>query len=44
VTIGAPFFPERDGWPEMVHLRDLARSVIAEGTGEPLLESGLSPA
>lgn len=41
VVIGAPFIPAGSGWPEMVRLRDRARIEIAEGTGEPLVESAV---
>jgi 1-acyl-sn-glycerol-3-phosphate acyltransferase len=34
VIIGAPLVPEAQGWPEMVRLRDKARTIIAQGTGE----------
>jgi fatty-acyl-CoA synthase len=34
VTIGPPVRPEGEGWPEMVRLRDLARTEIAGGCGE----------
>lgn len=34
VTIGAPHQPERQGWPEMVRLRDRALDDIARGCGE----------
>ena len=28
VTIGAPIWPQAEGWPEMVRLRDLTRAAI----------------
>jgi 1-acyl-sn-glycerol-3-phosphate acyltransferase len=34
VCIGAPLIPQASGWPEMVRLRDLARSTIARESGE----------
>jgi 1-acyl-sn-glycerol-3-phosphate acyltransferase len=36
VTIGAPLVPAAQGWPEMVRLRDEARTIIAHGCGEPM--------
>ncbi|MGH7894987.1 MAG: 1-acyl-sn-glycerol-3-phosphate acyltransferase, partial [Candidatus Binatia bacterium] len=38
VVIGAPLRPAGSGWPEMVRLRDQARTAIAAGCGEPALE------
>ena len=35
VIIGAPLVPVRQGWQEMVRLRDDTRAVIARGCGEP---------
>jgi len=35
VIIGAPLVPTGQGWQEMVRLRDQARTVIAQGSGEP---------
>ena len=34
VTIGAPIYPQAQGWPEMVRLRDAAVEQIARGSGE----------
>ena len=34
VTVGAPLYPARDGWREMVRLRDLARAEIARASNE----------
>jgi 1-acyl-sn-glycerol-3-phosphate acyltransferase len=36
VTIGTPLVPKGQGWQEMVRLRDQAREVIAQGSGESL--------
>lgn len=36
VTIGAPLTPETRGWQAMVWLRDQARSIIGQGSGESL--------
>lgn len=36
VTIGTPLVPKGQGWQEMVRLRDHARSVMAQGSGESL--------
>jgi 1-acyl-sn-glycerol-3-phosphate acyltransferase len=36
VMISAPLVPAAQGWPEMVRLRDEARSIIAHGCGEPV--------
>jgi 1-acyl-sn-glycerol-3-phosphate acyltransferase len=38
VIITAPLPVEGDGWPEMVRLRDLARTVIVRHVGEPPLD------
>jgi 1-acyl-sn-glycerol-3-phosphate acyltransferase len=35
VIIRAPLVPAGQGWPEMVRLRDEARAIIAQGSGEP---------
>jgi 1-acyl-sn-glycerol-3-phosphate acyltransferase len=34
VAVGAPIMPQGSGWPEMVRLRDLARTEIARLAGE----------
>ena len=34
VIIGSPLVPAEQGWPEMVRLRDEARTIIAHGSGE----------
>jgi 1-acyl-sn-glycerol-3-phosphate acyltransferase len=39
VVIGAPSSAQGAGWPEMVRLRDLARTAIAREAGEWLLDS-----
>ena len=36
VIISAPLVPTAQGWPEMVRLRDEARTGIAQGSGEPM--------
>jgi 1-acyl-sn-glycerol-3-phosphate acyltransferase len=36
VMISAPLAPAAEGWPEMVRLRDEARTIIARGCGEPM--------
>jgi fatty-acyl-CoA synthase len=36
VIIGRPVVPAAQGWQEMVRLRDEARAVISQGTGEPV--------
>jgi 1-acyl-sn-glycerol-3-phosphate acyltransferase len=38
VIVAAPLPVEGDGWPEMVRLRDLARTTIVRQVGEPPLE------
>jgi 1-acyl-sn-glycerol-3-phosphate acyltransferase len=38
VIIGPPLPVEGEGWPEMVRLRDLARTTIVRQVGEPPLE------
>jgi len=35
VTIGAPIYPQAQGWPEMVRLRDRSVDEIARSSGEP---------
>ena len=34
MTVAPPIVPRSAGWPEMVRLRDVTRSQIAEMTGE----------
>jgi hypothetical protein len=38
VAVGTPLRSGKDGWPEMVRLRDETRNWIARRSGERLLE------